>query len=99
MRTVKAISCVVLAAAFSLAIAARPRRLIFCFHGRAINPYDTADQFASQMGEDRFVLTYLRTVYGYDHVDYLRGEYSNPDGSLATTGNDEAAHLRDSCLL
>ena len=88
MRTLRTISCVVLAAAFSLAIADSAQAIKILMHGRAIDPYDPADPFASQMGEDRFVLTYLRTVYGYNNVDYMRGEFANPDGSIATTGMD-----------
>jgi hypothetical protein len=84
MRTLRVISCVLLAAAFSLAIADSAQAIKILMHGRAIDPYDPADPYASQMGEDRFVLTYLRTVYGYNNVDYMRGEFANPDGSTAT---------------
>jgi hypothetical protein len=84
MRTSRAIFCVVLSAAFSLAIADSAHAIKILMHGRAIDPYDPNDQFASQMGEDRFVLSYLRTVYGANNVDYMRGEFANPDGSAAT---------------
>jgi hypothetical protein len=83
MRTFSTISCVVLAAAFTLTIAESAQAIKILMHGRANNPYDPSDPFASQMGEDRFVLSYLRTVYGYNNVDYMRGEFAAPDGSTA----------------
>ena len=83
MRTLRTISCVVLAAAFSLTFVDSAQAIKILMHGRAINPYDPADPFKDQMGEDRFVLSYLRTVYGANNVDYMRGEFANPDGSTA----------------
>lgn len=74
MRILRTISCFVLAAAFSLAIADSAQAIKILYHGRELTP---------TYGDDGFAFDHLESVFGADNVDYIKGFDAAADGSSA----------------